>query len=297
MTGRGARRHRPRAAQLDPAEPLCPVEPEVLHTKGLRRAQAPPAEHAADRHPLARFPRSPAMPALTPAARLARHFAARLIRRALRRAFRRVVWAGPAPALPPAPVVLYANHHLFHDGYLLWLLVGHRLGRPVVVWMEEWARAPLFGPLGALPFPPDDPRARAVTIRETARRMSADPRTVLLLFPEGAQGRPDDGLAPFQADLPRLARLLPPETHWWPVALRATWWGEARPTALLTGGALAASPDGQEPDRLQGLLDLLTGAVPDALRAGHARLLLDGGPDAHERWDLSTLAPLFRRWS
>ena len=69
---------------------------------------------------------------------------------------RSAAWSGSTrepPSLPDAPVVLYANHHGFHDGYLLWQLVGHALGRPVVIWMEEWERAPLFGPVGALPFP------------------------------------------------------------------------------------------------------------------------------------------------
>jgi 1-acyl-sn-glycerol-3-phosphate acyltransferase len=227
---------------------------------------------------------------------LARRSAERLIRRDLRRTFRRVVWLGPAPALPEAPVVLYANHHGFHDGYLLWLLVIHHLGRPVVLWMERWNQAPLFGPLGALPFPPDDPRARTATIRETIRRMKSDPRTVLIVFPEGALGPPDAGLAPFRADLPRLARLLPEATRWWPVALRATWWGEARPTALLTGSPLHGTPDDQEPERLQTLLAHLHATRPDDLQK-EAYVLLDGGPDPHERWDLSALASLFRRWT
>lgn len=238
-----------------------------------------------------------------PGRRLARRAVEGLILRDLRRTFRRVAWLGPwPPALPvgpdgqPAPLVLYANHHGFHDGYLLWLLVGHALGRPALVWMEEWDRAPLFGPLGALPFPPDDARARARAVREAARRMTADPRTVLLLFPEGILGPPDAGLAPFRTEPVRLARLLPPGAAWWPVALRATWWGDDRPTALLTADAPHA-PDGREAARLGALLDRLRAARPADLAEGRARRLLDGAPSAHERWDLSRLAPLFRRWT
>jgi 1-acyl-sn-glycerol-3-phosphate acyltransferase len=214
------------------------------------------------------------------------------------------VWAGPwPPALPagpdgrPRPLVLYANHHYVHDGYLLWLLVVRALGRPALVWMEAWERAPLFAPLGALPFPPGDARTRARTIRATARRMAADPRTVLFLYPEGALGPPDAGLAPFRADLPRLAPLLPPETHWWPVGVHATWWAEARQTALLAAGPPHPAPDGREAERLAALLARLRAARPADLAAGHAHPLLDGRRGPEERWDLSRLAPLFRRWT
>jgi hypothetical protein len=34
-----------------------------------------------------------------------------------------------------------------------------------------------------------------------------------------------------------------------------------------------------------------------AARPGDGRVLLDGRPSAAERWDLSRLAPLFRRWT
>jgi 1-acyl-sn-glycerol-3-phosphate acyltransferase len=228
---------------------------------------------------------------------LARRFAERLMARALARKFRRVVWLGPLPALPEAPVVLYANHHYFHDGYLLWHLAYRHLGRPPVLWMEAWDAVPLFGPAGALPFPADDTRRRTATVRETVRRMTAAPRTVLLLYPEGVLGPPDAGLAPFRADLARLARVLPSATRWWPVALRVTWWGDERPSALLTGGPVHDAPDGGERERLAALLERLTAARPDDLAAGRARVLLDGGRDPHARWDLSRLAPLFRRWT
>jgi len=235
---------------------------------------------------------------VSPGARLARRFIERLMHRDLRRAFRRVVWVGEhAPALPDGPVVLYANHHGFYDGHLLWLLAARTLGRPVVVWMAEWTRAPLFGPAGALPFPKHDVRSRTATLRETVRRMERDPRTVLLLFPEGELRPADAGLGPFRADLARLGRVLPAETAWWPVALRVTWWGEDRPTALLTTEAVHPAPDGREAERLGALLHRLRRAEPAWLRDGRARLLLDGTRSAHERWNLSTLAPLFRRWT
>lgn len=232
------------------------------------------------------------------AARLMRKAATRMIVSDLRKAFRRVVWVGDPPVLPPdRPVVLYANHHVYADSYLLFHLITQVLERPFLVWMEAWDKAPMFGPVGALPFPANDARQRVRTIRETARRMEADPRSTLLLYPEGHMGVPEAGLAPFAADLPRLSRLLPESASWWPVGVRTSWWGESRPTALLRAGSLHDTPDGTEADRLRAVLRQLETARPDDLTTGHARVLLDGTPGPDERWNLSSLAPFFRRWT
>ncbi len=222
----------------------------------------------------------------------------RLIERSLRSDFRRIMWVGPEPwtegsLAPDRPTVLYTNHHSFHDGYLLWLLACRTLGRPALIWMNEWERAPLFGPLGALPFPLDDERQRLATIRETAHRLQERPAPVFFYFPEGELRPPDAGLAAFSPDrFTRLARLFPDDVQWWPVGIRATWWGEDRPTALLTGSDLHDQPDGDEYTRLAHTLDALQSVQP-----GEGRLLLDGARSAHERWDLSLLAPLLRRWT
>ncbi len=231
-------------------------------------------------------------------ARLLRRFGAWTIRRDLASHYRRVVRVGAAgdPAAGQ-PLVVYANHHVHHDSYLLVHWLRRHLGRPVVVWMAEWARAPLFGPLGALPFSTSDPRERTATIRETARRMAADPRTALILYPEGTMHPADDGLWPFRTDLDRLARLLPPSTAWVPTGIHLAGWGESRPTLVLATGSPHDAPDGRERDRLDAALGLARAARPSDLAAGRAHLVLDGtrGPD--ERWDLSRLAPLLRRWT
>mgnify|MGYP003145714575 CR=1 FL=1 len=227
-------------------------------------------------------------------ARLARRFAERSIRGELA-ALRRVVGVGAQDPAPGRPLVLYANHHVYPDSFLLWHLTTQVWRRPMVVWMEAWDRAPLFGPVGALPFPEDDAPRRMRTIRETARRMAADPQTALYLYPEGHMRVPEDGLGPFAADLPRLARVLPEAALFAPVGISTSWWGESRPTAVLAVGD-ARRPDGDEPARLAATLDRATAARPADLGA-HARVLLDGRPGADERWDLSRLAPLFERWT
>ena len=241
---------------------------------------------------------------MSTASRLAARAVRAMMRRDLARSFRQVVWVGEGPALPAdRPVVAYANHHAYLDSYLVHHLTHEVLGRPFVVWMEKWDEVPLFGPVGALPFPsggasPDASgeaaRRRARTVRETARRMSAGP-AMLLLYPEGTMGPPDAGLAPFKTDLARLARVLPERALWWPLAVRVTDWGHAHPTALLTGGSPHEAPDGSERQRLEAALARLHAARPSDLEAGRARVLLRGARGPDERWDLSRLAPLFRR--
>ncbi|MFN3597454.1 MAG: 1-acyl-sn-glycerol-3-phosphate acyltransferase, partial [Rubricoccaceae bacterium] len=195
------------------------------------------------------------------------------------------------------PAVLFANHHYFHDSYLVWHLLARALRRPPVVWMEKWREAPLFGPVGALPFPAEHPGARVASVRETARRMAADPRTGLFVFPEGKMHPPEEGLAPFRTDLARLVRLLPSATQWWPVGVYLTWWGEARPTALLGGAPPSDAPPDDARAVLAGVLERLAAVRPRHVAAGEAHVLLDGARGAGERWDLSALAPLFLRWT
>jgi hypothetical protein len=211
-----------------------------------------------------------------------------MVGRALRRTFRRITWVEPPP-LPPAerPVVLYANHHAFHDSYVLGWLVERALARRTVVWMAALDRFPFFAPLGALPFPPDSARRRAATVRTTRALMARDPRTTLVYYPEAALGPAEAGLAPFPAErIPRLARTLPAAV-WWPVALRVTGFESERPTVLLAAGAPHAA-DGGERERLEALLARL--AAP-AARSGP--VVLEGRAGADERWDFARLGPLF----
>lgn len=229
--------------------------------------------------------------------RLAARVARGLIERDLTQAFRSVIWVGERPTLPPdRPVVAYANHHAYYDSFLVQRLAHRTLGRSFIVWMEKWDDVPLFGPVGALPFPPEDGKRRARTVRETARRLDASPG-LLLLYPEGVMGPPDAGLAPFRADLPRLARVLPADALWWPLAIRVTDWGQSRPVALMAGGIPHEEPDGSERQRLEAVLDRLSEARPEHLASGEAHVLLDGRAGPDERWNLSWLAPLFRRWT
>lgn len=214
-----------------------------------------------------------------------------LLRFGLRRTFRRVCWVGDwPPSLPDGPVIAYANHHHFYDGHLAWLLFRNQLERPSTVWMADWERAPFFTAVGAQPFPEDDPARRAATVRRTGRRFRAQPRTVLVYYPEGTLHPPDEGILAFDASaIQRLARLYPNVT-WWPYSVHVTWRDEARPTALLTGG-VPHKPDGKERARLQRLLDTLVEGGTHSTKT-----LLRGYRSFEEQWSFSLLSSFFERY-
>ena len=227
------------------------------------------------------------------AARLYRRVGSQLVRRTLRRSFRRVAWVGPLPDLPAdRPVVIYANHHHFYDGHLLWYFIESTLDRRGMTWMEDWDAFPFFGPLGAEPFPADDPRRRAATVRRTVERMRAEPRTMLFLFPEGRLHAPEEGILPFpEESFARFDRILPDEKFWWPVATHVTWRGESLPTALLSGGQPHTRADGDEADRLRACWTALRErAVEPSLT------VLDGRKSPQESWNFGFLRGLFSRF-
>ena len=205
--------------------------------------------------------------------------------------FRRVEWVGswnPPPI--DRPTVIYSNHHAFYDGQLLGLFCERALRRPPVVRVEELDRFPFFSLLGALRFPSDDPAARMVTIRRTARLMQTNFSAALVYFPEGHLHAAEEGIAPFPADrFHRLARIFETAT-WWPIALRVTGWHHAWPTALLCGGAVHESPTGHERATLEQLLERLQDPS-----YGPGKVLFEGRASPHERWDLSWMQRLFLR--
>ncbi len=138
--------------------------------------------------------------------RLQARFVDGLILRSLRGHFRAIYVRGASP-VEPKPLILFANHHYWWDGYLGYWLI-RSWGRRPLAWMEAYRRFPPFGAVGALPFPPDDAAARARTVRRTLEALQS-PETVLLLFPEGKLHGETERLLPFQRSLHWLVRQTP----------------------------------------------------------------------------------------
>jgi len=221
-----------------------------------------------------------------------------LMRYEIRASFRQVVWMndtrpGKTPHLPPdQPVILYANHHHFYDGHLLWYLLEDVLGRPGTIWMNDWHTFPFFAAVGAQPFPPDDAARRSATVRRTARRFRERPSTVMVYFPEAELHAAAEGILPFRAEnTERLTRLYP-AAWWWPVAIHVTSWGDKHPTACLRPGPLHRTADGREHERLQKLWHTLRDMTPNTPH--HA--LLGGRRSPSDVWDFSFTAPYFERF-
>lgn len=123
-----------------------------------------------------------------------------IIRRSVRARFHTVHWT-PVVA-PKPPVVFYANHHGWMDGYLMFHLVT-RLGIRSLDWIEEFDAFPLFARVGGIRFAKDDPLGRATAVRQTIRQMNKG--ASLVLFPEGKLHRPPD-LLPFGRGLEVIAK-------------------------------------------------------------------------------------------
>lgn len=205
----------------------------------------------------------------------------RMIRRSVRRAFHTVYWRPPQAIT--APTIFVANHHGWHDGYLMYL-AATKLNLRVVDWIQEFDAFPLFAKVGGMRFPKDDPAARAVTIRRTIRLMREEGRS-LLLFAEGELHRPP-GLLPFGKALETVARAVPAATVI-PVAIRYEQAMHERPEAWIRFGEPVPGGDGLA-SRTQVEVGRGLYALDGERRFAAERyeVLAAGTPDVNERWDL-----------
>ncbi len=202
-----------------------------------------------------------------------------MIRRTVRARFRNVYWRRPGP-LGEGPFVFAANHHGWHDGYLMFHLVT-ALGVPSLDWIEEFGAFPLFEKVGGMPYPPGDPAARARTVRMTIRRMRSEGRS-LVLFAEAVLHRPPDVL-PFGRALELVASKVP-GCRVVPVAIHYDMSLHERPEAFLAlGEPLPSGPDscGRARDEVARLLEATRAGLD-----GPWDVLAPGTPDVNERWDV-----------
>ena len=192
------------------------------------------------------------------------------------------------------PLVLFANHHYWWDGYLGYWLI-RALGRRMVVWMEAYRRFPPFGAIGALPFPPDDPQVRARTVRRTVQILRTEPATALLLFPEGVLHGDTERLLPFQRSLHWLVCRVPQATLL-PLAIHIEPSYHQYPRAYLSVGApfqsaatdetawLAEAAGAVETLLRQTRADAHAALTDDEHAARGFQVLLHGALSVHERF-------------
>ena len=206
---------------------------------------------------------------------------AAMIRRQTRAGFRNVLWTPPAEQIP-RQVILVANHHGWFDGYLLFL-AAKALGRPVLDWIAAYESFPLFGTVGGMAFPPNDPAGRAATIKRTIRRMKGESRS-LMLFAEGVLHAGPD-LLPFGRSLEVVARAVP-EAAVIPVGIVYAMGIHQRPEARLRFGAPVEGGEAlsaRTQTAVAGLLEI-------ERRNRSEIVLLAGAPDINERGPSKMLA-------
>lgn len=206
-------------------------------------------------------------------------FVGGMIRRSTRARLRNLWWNPPQRDLTP-PVILYANHHGWLDGYLMFHAVT-KLGLRSLDWIEEFDAFPLFAKVGGMRFARNDAMDRAKTIRRTIRLMRTEKRS-LVLFPEGTLHRPP-GLLPFQPTLDLMARSVP-GVSLVPVAILYEQSMHERPEAWLGFGEphdFVSLEDAQV--RVEsGLADLRQKIADDF----SFPVLATGTADVNERWDM-----------
>jgi hypothetical protein len=191
------------------------------------------------------------------------------------------------------PVILFANHHYWWDGYLGYWLI-RAWGRSMVVWMEAYRRFPPFRATGALPFPPDDPQVRARTVRRTVQILRTEP-AALLLFPEGVLHGDTERLLPFQRSLHWLACRVP-QAMLLPLAIHIEPSYHQYPRAFLSVGApfqsastdetawLAEAAGAVETLLRQTRADARAALTDDEHAAQGFQVLLQGTRSIHERF-------------
>lgn len=205
-----------------------------------------------------------------------------MIRRNVRRSFYGVNGLGKE-RIPEGPCIFVPNHHGWHDGYVMYLVM-RQLNKPVLDWIAEYDAFPLFGLIGGMPFPAHDAVRRAQTIRQTIRRMRTEGRS-LMLFAESELHRPPE-LREFGRALEVVAKGVP-EAAVIPVAIRYEASLHERPEVFVSlGQPMEPGPDLSRRTRLavQRLLDTQRMQIlhqPDAFTEWHR-----GTRDVNERLDL-----------
>lgn len=206
-----------------------------------------------------------------------------MIRRSVRRRFRNVYWRTAQPSIP-APAVLYANHHGWMDGYLMFHL-AIKLDLVCIDWIEEFDTFPLFRFVGGIRYPKGDLAGRVAAVRQTIQELKSGKS--LVFFPEKVMHRPPSVL-PFGKALATIARHVPNVTLV-PVAILQEMSLHERPEAWLSVG----KPHSFESldhcrDQLVNELDRLRNDVQAGVPFD---LLAAGTPSVNERMSLKRFSP------
>jgi len=170
-------------------------------------------------------------------------------------------------------------------------LAAAALNLQIVGWVQDYEAK--FGKVGGMPFPLNDPTARATTIRKTIKLMKTERRN-LLLFAEGTLHEPPTVL-PFGKALDFVAAKVE-GAKVIPVAIKYEMAMHDRPECfLMFGKPMEVTKEVSRHTRLavKALLDELTAKAK--LQRDQFGILAEGTLDANERRDMRRTPGLKRK--
>ena len=207
-----------------------------------------------------------------------------MISKSVRNRFHTVYWDPPKTHIGE-PTIFIPNHHGWFDGYLMYLALK-RLQMVTMDWIEEYDAFPLFGKIGGMPFPKDDARRRAMTIRRSITKMEED-GTNLLLFAEGRLHYGPEVL-PFPDGFDRLVQRFRAKSVT-PVAIVYEHSLHERPEAFLRFGSPVPLDIASSESIHSTIVKLLDSLGKDVINGKTFDLLHRGTKDVNERWDMRRL--------
>lgn len=152
--------------------------------------------------------------------------------------------AAPKPERNGPPVILFANHSSWWDGYMVMLLNERAWKLDAYVMIEETqlARYQFFQFLGGFSVDRHNGRSAAASLGYSASVLNEKPGRMLLIFPQGEILANDRRPLAFYSGIGHLARRVR-DGRFYPLALRYEFVGEQRPEAFMSVGAPLSFPD------------------------------------------------------
>jgi 1-acyl-sn-glycerol-3-phosphate acyltransferase len=198
----------------------------------------------------------------------------KMILRTVRARFRNVYWVPPTDV--PEQCIFVANHHGWHDGYIMFQVVK-ALNRPSLDWIQEYDSFPLFGKVGGMPFPLGDATKRAATIKSTIRQMRDEGKS-LMLFENGVLHRGPE-VTEIGKSVDLILRKVPTAVVV-PVAIRYEMGIHERPEVFVRLG----EPLNSEQD-VRSVAKMHIEKLLNDQSEQNWQVLTAGTPDVNERWD------------
>lgn len=198
-----------------------------------------------------------------------------LSRRGLWKSFRAVRFraAEPLPAAPGSlvhPVIFYANHNTFWDGYLAHVVLRQVYGLEGYLMMDlkQMRRFRFFRWAGVFSVDRENGREAMRSLEYIAGELNGGPGRALWIFPQGEILPQERRPLGFQSGLARLIRRVGP-CYVYPVAVRYEFFREPQPEFLISVGAACVftGQEKLEPHRLTAELEAALETELDRLKA------------------------------